>query len=163
MREPNHASPAAHVELLIHKSVDEVFEAFVDPDITTKFWFTHSTGRLCEAQRVRWEWRMFGVETEVAVLELEQGRRIVMEWGAPGEPVTTVEWKFQSRDGATNVVVDERGFAGEPAQQVAAAVESTEGFTLVLAGAKAWLEHGVQLNLIVDRHPDAVKPAQRVS
>ncbi len=31
-----------------------------------------------------------------------------------------------------------------------------EGFTLVMAGLKAWLEHGVQLNLVPDRFPDAI-------
>ena len=151
----------ARARLLIRKPVAEVFEAFVDPDITSKFWFTHSTGRLCEAQRVRWEWRMFGVSTDVNVLELEQDERLLMEWGSPGK-TTTVEWTFQSGPKGTNVVVEQRGFDGDPSQRVAAAVESTEGFTLVLAGAKAWLEHGLRLNLIVDRHPDAVNSAAHV-
>jgi hypothetical protein len=36
---------------------------------------------------------------------------------------------------------------------------STEGFTLVLAGLKALLEHNIILNLVPDRFPDAhVKP-----
>jgi len=150
--------PVAHAQLLIRKPVDEVFEAFVNPDITTKFWFTHSTGRLCEAQRVTWEWRMFGLRSEVTVLELEQDARIVLEWGAGGE-TSLVEWTFKPRDGGTVVAVDHRGFEGEPARRLAAVIESTEGFTLVLAGAKAWLEHGLRLNLVVDRHPDAVNPA----
>jgi hypothetical protein len=33
------------------------------------------------------------------------------------------------------------------------AIESTEGFTLVLAGLKALLEHRVRLNLVADRFP----------
>ena len=33
------------------------------------------------------------------------------------------------------------------------ALDSTEGFSLVLAGLKALLEHGVELNLVRDRHP----------
>jgi len=33
---------------------------------------------------------------------------------------------------------------------------STGGFTLVLAGAKAWLEQGLTLGLIGDRHPKGV-------
>lgn len=153
--------PVAHVEMLIRRPASEVFEAFVNPDLTTKFWFTHSTGRLCEAQRVRWEWRMFGAEADVTVRELEQDKRIVMDWGTAGK-ITTVHWTFQSRGDATNVVVDQRGFAGDRAQQEAVAIESTEGFTLVLAGAKAWLEHGIRLNLIVDRHPDAVMAGSHV-
>jgi hypothetical protein len=33
---------------------------------------------------------------------------------------------------------------------------STEGFTLVLAGAKAYLEHHIQLNLVLDRFPKGI-------
>jgi uncharacterized protein YndB with AHSA1/START domain len=149
-------APVAHAELLIRKPVAEVFEAFADPDITTRFWFTHSTGRLCEAQRVTWEWRMFGVSTDVRVLELVQDERIVMEWGGPAEP-TLVEWSVRPREGATPVIVNQHGFGGDPARQVAAALDATEGFTLVLAGAKAWLEHGLQLDLVAARHPDGVQ------
>jgi uncharacterized protein YndB with AHSA1/START domain len=152
------AAPAAHAELLIRKPAAEVFEAFVNPEITTQFWFTHSTGRLCEAQPATWEWRMFGFKSEVKVIELEQDQRLVIEWGEPGK-LTTVEWAFTARDGATLVVVNHRGFPGDRAQQWGAAIDATEGFALVLAGAKAWLEYGLRLNLIVDRHPDAVKHA----
>jgi len=35
----NHA-PVAKAEMLIRKPVEEVFEAFIDPAITSKFWFT---------------------------------------------------------------------------------------------------------------------------
>ncbi len=34
--------------------------------------------------------------------------------------------------------------------------DSTQGFSLTLAGAKAWLEHGIQLNLVADRHPKGI-------
>jgi hypothetical protein len=34
---------------------------------------------------------------------------------------------------------------------------STEGFTLVLAGAKAYLEHGLQLKLVADRFPTGLE------
>ena len=32
--------------MLIRRPVADVFEAFINPDITTKFWFTKSSGRL---------------------------------------------------------------------------------------------------------------------
>ncbi|EHK53368.1 activator of Hsp90 ATPase 1 family protein [Mesorhizobium alhagi CCNWXJ12-2] len=32
--------------MLIRKPVEEVFEAIVNPDITTKFWFSKGSGRL---------------------------------------------------------------------------------------------------------------------
>lgn len=34
--------PVAKTGMLIRKPVAEVFEAFIDPNITTKFWFTRS-------------------------------------------------------------------------------------------------------------------------
>jgi len=37
--------------MLIRRPVAEVFEAFIDPDITTQFWFTRSSGRLEPANR----------------------------------------------------------------------------------------------------------------
>jgi hypothetical protein len=33
-------------------------------------------------------------------------------------------------------------------------MSATEGFAYTLAGAKAWLEHGLQLNLVPDKFPD---------
>lgn len=38
--------------------------------------------------------------------------------------------------------------------------DSTQGFTLLLAGLKAWLEHGVQLNLTLDRYPKGIEDQQ---
>ena len=34
---------------------------------------------------------------------------------------------------------------------------TTEGFTLVLAGLKALLEHGMRLNLVADRFPKGME------
>ena len=41
----------AKAEMLIRKPVAEVFEAFVNPDITSKFWFTKGSGRLEAGKR----------------------------------------------------------------------------------------------------------------
>ena len=54
------------------------------------------------------------------------------------------------------VTVANSGFRGTGDEVVAQALDSQEGFSLSLAGAKAWLEHGIQLNLVPDRHPDAL-------
>jgi uncharacterized protein YndB with AHSA1/START domain len=48
-------APTAKVSMMIRRPVAEVYRAFFDPEITTKFWFTKSTGRLDEHQRVRWD------------------------------------------------------------------------------------------------------------
>ena len=45
--------------MLIRKPVKEVFEAIINPEITTKFWFTKSSGRLDENKKVEWVWEMY--------------------------------------------------------------------------------------------------------
>lgn len=47
--------PVAKAEMLIRKSVELVLEAFINPEITTKFWFTKSSGRLEVGKSVRWD------------------------------------------------------------------------------------------------------------
>lgn len=74
-----HDQPVVQVQMLFRVPAERVFEAFVDPAITTQFWFTHSDGRLQAGQSVRWEWRMFGASTEVKVLAIEQNKRIAVE------------------------------------------------------------------------------------
>jgi uncharacterized protein YndB with AHSA1/START domain len=147
----------AEVAMLIRKPVAEVFEAFVNPEITTKFWFTHSSGRLEVGKQVQWRWEMYDAASEVRVKALEPNRRILIEWGDP-DTFTTVEWIFTPReDGTTFVTITNSGFQGDEQAIVQQALGSTGGFTLVLAGLKALLEHGIQLNLVADRFPDAHK------
>jgi uncharacterized protein YndB with AHSA1/START domain len=148
--------PIANAATLIRKPVAEVFEAFVNPDITTKFWFTKGSDRLEAGKQVTWEWEMYGFSISVEVKAVEKNSRILIEWPGQRGP-TTVEWIFTPRaDGATFVDVTNKGFHGDEDQVVQEALDSTGGFTWVLAGAKAWLEHGVQLNLVRDRFPDGI-------
>lgn len=142
--------------MLIRKPVAEVFEAFVNPAITSKFWFTKGSGRLEAGKQVTWEWEMYSFSVPVNVKAVEQNARILVEWSAYGAP-TPIEWIFTSRpDGTTFVRVTNKGFPGSEAEAARLALEATEGFAFVLAGAKALLEYNVQLNLVRDRFPDGL-------
>src|SRR5512141_1980722 len=95
----------ARAEMLIRQPVALVYEAFVNPAITSNFWFTRGSGRLEAGKEVRWEWEMYGVSIAVAVKEMEPNKRILVEWPGQGTP-TTVEWTFTSRaDNTTFVTV----------------------------------------------------------
>ena len=143
----------AKTEMLIRKPVAEVFEAFVNPEITSKFWFTKSSGRLERGKRVRWEWEMYDASTDVDVKEIEPNKRILVEWMDTGGP-TTIEWTFTPRaDNTTFVSITNSGFHGTQEEIANQAVASTEGFSFLLAGAKALLEHNIDLNLVADRFP----------
>jgi Activator of Hsp90 ATPase homolog 1-like protein len=131
--------PKMETGMLIRKPVAEVFEAIVNPDITTKFWFTRSSGRLAVGRPVRWDWEMYGISIEVTAKAIDDNRRIVVEWPGYGSPTTI-----------------ESGFTGTGDQLVKYVADSTQGFSLMLAGLKAFLEHGVRLNLVGDRYPQGV-------
>ena len=142
----------AKAEMLIRKPVAEVFRAFVDPVITTKFWFTKSSGKLEQGRDIRWDWEMYGAFAQVSVKAIEQNKRILIEWP------TSVEWVFTPKsDGTTFVSISSSGFTGDDDEVVKQAMDSTGGFSLLLAGCKAFLEHGVLLNLVADHNPDAHK------
>ncbi|MBP1992244.1 uncharacterized protein YndB with AHSA1/START domain [Paenibacillus eucommiae] len=144
--------PVVKTEMLIRKPVKDVFEAFIDPEITSKFWFTKSSGRLETGKRVQWDWEMYGASTEVNVKEIEEDKRILIEFGDN----TLVEWIFTSRaENETFVSIINSGFEGDGDDTVKQALDSTEGFTIVLCGLKAFLEHNIVLNLVSDKAPDA--------
>ena len=149
--------PVTKTGMLIRKPTADVFEAFVDPDITTKFWFTKSSGRLEAGKQVQWDWEMYGISIPVTVKAIEPSKRIVIEW--PGySGLTTVEWLFApQRDGTTFVSITEAGFTGDGDELVKQVTSSTQGFSLVLAGLKALLEHNVRLNLVADRYPKGIE------
>jgi uncharacterized protein YndB with AHSA1/START domain len=145
--------PVAKTGMLIRKPVANVFEAFIDPNITTKFWFTRSSARLEVGKQVKWEWEMYDASTNVTVKVIDSNKRIVIEWdGYSGR--TSVEWKFAPHGAdATFVSITESGWTGGGDELVIFATDSTQGFTWTLAGLKAFLEHGIRLNLVADRFP----------
>jgi uncharacterized protein YndB with AHSA1/START domain len=149
--------PVAKTGMLIRKPVADVFEAMVNPDITAKFWFTRGSGRLEVGKQVRWDWEMYDVSIPVTAKAIEPNRSIVVEWPGYSGP-TTVEWTFApQQDGTTFVSVMEAGFAGDGDQLATYVAESTQGFSLMLAGLKALLEHNVRLNLTADRYPKGIE------
>jgi uncharacterized protein YndB with AHSA1/START domain len=145
-------NPVVKAEMLIRKPVEEVYEAFINPEITTKFWFTKSSGRLEAGKTIRWDWEMYGVGDDLYVKEVEQNKIIRIEW----TDGTQVEWLFTPRaDNQTFVSIINFGFSGSGDEMVNRAIDSMGGYTMVLAGLKAYLEHNIQLNLVADKAPDA--------
>ncbi len=150
-------APIAKAEMLIRKPVAEVFAAFVDPETTRRFWFTKSTGRLDAGKHIVWTWEMYGMSIEVDVKAVEPNKRILLEWGNYGS-MTTVEWVFTPfENDTTYVTITNSGFQGDGDKVVKDALDSKGGFTWVLAGLKALLEHDLELNAIADAFPHALK------
>ena len=143
-------------EMLIRRPVAQVFEAFINPTLTARFWFSEGSGRLEPGKRITWTWKWYGFSVDADVREVELNRRILVEWSGYGYS-TPIEWRFAERpDGTTLVTITNKGFQGTIEETAKSVVAATEGFAFVLAGAKAWLEHGIALNLVPDRFPDGL-------
>jgi uncharacterized protein YndB with AHSA1/START domain len=149
-------APVTDTGMLVRRPAADVFEAFVDPAITTQFWFTKGSARLEPGKPVQWKWEMYDISIEVTAKTIEPNRRIVIEWPGYGG-LTTVEWKFEPHPEGTFVTITEAGFTGDGDELVKQVTQSTQGFSLVLAGLKAYLEHGVRLNLVADRFPKGIE------
>lgn len=136
-------------QMMIRKPAAIVFNAFIDPVITTKFWFTKSSGPLEEGKTVTWEWEMYKVSSEVTTKKIIPGKLISTEWG---NPVTTVDYEFTAlTESTTYVVIKNYGFNLSGKELIAAIMDNTGGFTTVLDGLKAYLEYGIELNLVGDK------------
>jgi uncharacterized protein YndB with AHSA1/START domain len=97
---------------------------------------------------------MYGVSADVKVKKLIPNQLISIDWG---EPATSVDFKFDEISSEmTYVTIHHYGFQQPQDQLLSAIADSTGGFTLVLAGMKAYLEHGIKLNLIGDKYPKEV-------
>lgn len=154
--------PVMKTQMLIRKPVREVFEAFIDPAITARIWFTKSSGILEEGATVIWEWEMYGISTQVTVKKITTDRLIRIEWNE--ETPTVVEWNFYplNKGEATYVTITESGYSGSADERVASAIDSMGGFSFLLASAKALLEHGIQLDLVADHVPKGTEQYLKV-
>ena len=142
--------------MLFRVPASVAYKAFVDPAVTTQFWFSHSDGPLETGVERTWEWRMYGCSTRVHVIEAILAKRLLIEWGEDGAR-SRVEWTFDERtEDTTLVTVRNFDFQGENDQVIAEAIDSMGGFSLVLANAKALLEHDINLELIRDHAPDSL-------
>lgn len=138
--------------MIIHRPAPEVFEAFVDPAVMTKFWFPRASGRLEEGKEVKW---FVGTDADafeiiVRVKEVQKPHFLHIEWGSDGV-FTDVRWDFESTsDGQTVVRICESGFHGDQHEVIRTALDSTGGFNQVITAAKALLEHNTRINVVED-------------
>lgn len=143
----------AKAEMMIRQPIEKVFEAFVNPEITSKFWFTKGSQQLVQGASLTWTWEMYSLTVPVTVKELIPNEKITIIWGS-GEQTSTAEWQFKSLGTSkTFVEILNFNFKGSGDALVSQIRDSTGGFTIVLAGLKAYLEHGIELNLVGDKFP----------
>jgi uncharacterized protein YndB with AHSA1/START domain len=140
--------PTAKVSMLIRRPAPEVYGAFVEPAMLTRFWLSRASGPLALGAAVEWEFMVPGVKDTVVATALDPSKRIAVRWSDS----SITEWTFEPVDAATTIVgVAQSGFPDEGEDVVATAITATEGFAVVLADLKILLETGTSPGLVRDK------------
>lgn len=145
----------ATAQMLIRSPATKVFNAFIDPEITKNFWFTKGSGKMETGKEITWAWEMYGFSTTAIAKEIIPDKKIVFDWSSPLRTVTMEFTEIKNK--STYVTITEEGNEVTENKLLAAVRDSTGGFTTVLDGLKAYLEHGINLNLIVDKFPQEMQ------
>ena len=141
------AELVARVKMLIRRPAIEVFNAFVQPDLITKFWLKGTTGALGQGAQVEWQFMVPGATERVHVTAFDEPQRIAFAWSEGG---LGVDMKFfEEQKGITVVSVEVRGFESEGGTDQV--VNATEGFSIVLCDLKVLLESGHSASLVKDK------------
>lgn len=94
---------------------------------------------------------MYNVSSDVQVKEIIPNKKISIEWD---DPATMVDFEFTAlTDNTTYLVIKNYGFSQTGDDLIETINNNTGGFTTVLDGLKAYLEYGIELNLVKDKFP----------
>ena len=143
---------SAKARILIRKPPAAVFAAFADARAMSQFWFARRDAGLKAGETVAWfiGSNEHAVSFDVHVEVLIHPSKLVISWERDGA-FTQITWTLAATEGgATILTIEEAGFAGDADAIAAQILDSTGGFNQVIVAAKAWIEHGVALNVVAD-------------
>jgi uncharacterized protein YndB with AHSA1/START domain len=132
------------VALQIQKSVNEVFEAIVDPAKMSNYFISKSTGRMEEGKEVKWQFPEFDMEFPVRVARIDKNKYISFNWDMDSvELLVEMTFSPKGRD-STLVTITEKSRKADEAG-IKWLKGNTEGWANFLACLKAYLEYGINL------------------
>lgn len=128
----------------IKKSVDEVWDAIVNPEKINKFFVSRASAPIVVNQYISWEFADYSIILEISVFKVEVHKNISFSWEACVKR-TTVEMHFIS-DGLdqTKIEITESEFDLSDSE-MQKAMQQTQGWTDFICSMKAWLYAGVNL------------------
>ncbi|NOU96984.1 hypothetical protein GC093_27715 [Paenibacillus sp. LMG 31456] len=122
---------------------NEVFEAIVDPEKMSNYWFSSGTGRVEQGKMITWRYDEYNAEVVINVLEVEENKKIIFSWGGYGqETIVTILLK-ELDNRSTIIEVNESGLKEDDPEIVNKMIGQKEGWVYVLTCLKAYLEKGV--------------------
>lgn len=143
--------PTIRVEAFVRATPADVFEALTSPARLTSFWLAAASGPLSAGARVRWDFLVRGASDDIECTTFEPSRRLAVR----SSDGSKMAWDLEERrvNGVTGTVVRvaQTDLPGSSEQQLATALEGTQGFALVLAEMKLLLEQGSAMGLVRDK------------
>jgi uncharacterized protein YndB with AHSA1/START domain len=88
----------------------EVWRAWTEPARLRGWMAERAEGTMVPGGRVLFGWDSLGLELELAVIDLEPGRRLVVRGGAPGRPPRTQSVELEPIAGGTRITLGHAGF-----------------------------------------------------
>lgn len=92
---------------------------------------------------MHWNFLVDGAEIDATATVMEEGCRLAWDWSDG----TKVSIDFEIFDGGTAVTLINDNLPGEGDEMVEAALNATQGFAIVLADLKTWLESGTSAGI----------------
>ncbi len=133
----------ARASTMIAAEPARILDAFVEPDMLSRFWLASASAPLRLGQASHWTFLVPGAEAEATATALDRPHRLAWDWSDG----TGVEITLEPEGAETVVAIACSGFDGSAETQVATALVTTEGFAIVLADLKTLLESGQSAGL----------------
>ena len=128
----------------ILKTVNEVFEAIVDPTKMSNYFVSKSSGRMETGKQIMWQFPEFDMEFPIRVCKIIKDEYISYYWDVEGTELL-VEMALTARaENSTLVTITEKSRANDEAG-IKWLKGNTEGWANFLACLKAYLEYGINL------------------
>ena len=129
-------------QMKIQKPANEIFEAFVNPEMIGNFWFSSSSERWKEGKTVTLRYEEYDAQGDIHIVEIQEQKKIVFEWA--GNHKVTITF-IQEEKGSTIVGVKEEGFDVDSENVINELVDNKEGWVYMLTCLKGYMEYGVNL------------------
>ena len=128
----------------IAKSIEEVFDAIVNPEQIIKYFASEVSGKLDLGEKVFWSFDDAGVKLEVTILKIEHNKHISFQWEASGKTaVVDIELETKNQN-LTDIRIRESSFELNESE-VQMALGQTQGWTDFICSLKAYLYAGINL------------------
>lgn len=130
-------------KMKIVKPVAEVFEALVDPAKMSNYWFSSGSGRWEQGKTVTLRYEEYDAQVDIKVLEIEENRKIVFQWGPAGEQSVVTITLHELDPATTKIEVNEEVSRENEDELIHYVIGNKEGWVYMLTCLKGYLEFGV--------------------